>query len=158
MNAFSIMEFLFPFFFFAVFGMVLIVFVVTLVRGIGEWRKNNNSPRLTVPAKVVSKRTSVSRGHHHGANGHMHTTSSTWYYATFEVESGDRMELGFRAANTVCSPRATAASSPFRARGISRSSGNKNSARWETDGALRFCMPAVLTGRGRRPDDPRALV
>lgn len=94
MNAFSIMEFLFPFFFFAVFGMVLIVFVVTLVRGIGEWRKNNNSPRLTVPAKVVSKRTSVSRGHHHGANGHMHTTSSTWYYATFEVESGDRMELG----------------------------------------------------------------
>lgn len=94
MNAFSIMEFLFLFFFFAVFGMVLIVFVVTLVRGIGEWRKNNNSPRLTVPAKVVSKRTSVSRGHHHGANGHMHTTSSTWYYATFEVESGDRMELG----------------------------------------------------------------
>ena len=93
MNAFSIMEFLFSFFFFAVFGMVLIVFVVTLVRGIGEWRKNNNSPRLTVPAKVVSKRTSVSRGHHHGANGHMHTTSSTWYYATFEVESGDRMEL-----------------------------------------------------------------
>lgn len=93
MNAFSVMEFLFPFFFFAVFGMVLIVFVVTLVRGIGEWHKNNNSPRLTVPAKVVSKRTSVSRGHHHGVNGHMHTTSSTWYYATFEVESGDRMEL-----------------------------------------------------------------
>ena len=24
----------------------------------------------------------------------MHTTSSTWYYATFEFESGDRMELG----------------------------------------------------------------
>ena len=93
MNAFSIMEFLFPFFFFAVFGIILIVFVVTFVRGIGEWHKNNNSPRLTVPAKVVSKRTSVSHGHHHGANGHMHTTSSTWYYATFEVESGDRMEL-----------------------------------------------------------------
>ena len=94
MDGFSVMEFLFPFFFFGVFAMVLIVFVVTLVRGIGEWRKNNNSPRLTVPAKVVSKRTSVSHGHHHSANGHMHTTSSTWYYATFEVESGDRMELG----------------------------------------------------------------
>lgn len=93
MDGFSVMEILFPFFFFGVFAMVLIVFVVTLVRGIGEWRKNNNSPRLTVPAKVVSKRTSVSHGHHHGANGHMHTTSSTWYYATFEVESGDRMEL-----------------------------------------------------------------
>lgn len=94
MDGFSVMEILFPFFFFAVFGMVLIVFVVTLVRGIGEWHKNNNSPRLTVSAKVVSKRTSVSHGHHHGANGHMHTTSSTWYYVTFEVESGDRMELG----------------------------------------------------------------
>lgn len=94
MDGFSVMEILFPFFFFAVFGMVLIVFVVTLVRGIGEWHKNNNSPRLTVPAKVVSKRTSVSHGHHHGANRHMHTTSSTWYYVTFEVESGDRMELG----------------------------------------------------------------
>lgn len=94
MDVFSVMEILFPFFFFAVFGMVLIVFVVTLVRGIGEWHKNNNSPRLAVPAKVVSKRTSVSHGHHHGANGHMHTTSSTWYYVTFEVESGDRMELG----------------------------------------------------------------
>lgn len=94
MDGFSVMEILFPFFFFAVFGMVLIVFVVTLVRGIGEWHKNNNSPRLTVPAKVVSKRTSVSHGHHHGANGHMHTTSSTWYCVTFEVESGDRMELG----------------------------------------------------------------
>ena len=94
MDGFSVMEILFPFFFFAFFGMVLIVFVVTLVRGIGEWHKNNNSPRLAVPAKVVSKRTSVSHGHHHGANGHMHTTSSTWYYVTFEVESGDRMELG----------------------------------------------------------------
>ena len=94
MDGFSVMEILFPFFFFAVFGMVLIVLVVTLVRGIGEWHKNNNSPRLTVPAKVVSKRTSVSHGHHHGANGHMHTTSSTRYYVTFEVESGDRMELG----------------------------------------------------------------
>lgn len=93
MDGFSVMASVFPFLFFIVFGIILIVFVVTFVRGIGEWRKNNNSPRLTVPAKVVSKRTSVSHGHHHSASGHMHTTGSTWYYATFEVESGDRMEL-----------------------------------------------------------------
>lgn len=93
MDGFSVMTSVFPFLFFIVFGIILIVFVVTFVRGIGEWHKNNNSPRLTVPAKVVSKRTSVSHGHHHSASGHMHTTSSTWYYATFEVESGDRMEL-----------------------------------------------------------------
>lgn len=93
MDGFSVMTSVFPFLFFIVFGIILIVFVVTFVRGIGEWHKNNNSPRLTVPAKVVSKRTSVSHGHHHSASGHMHTTGSTWYYATFEVESGDRMEL-----------------------------------------------------------------
>ena len=89
MDGFSVMASVFPFLFFIVFGIILIVFVVTFVRGIGEWHKNNNSPRITVPARVVSKRTSVSHGHHHSANGHMHTTSST-----FEFESGDRMELG----------------------------------------------------------------
>ena len=94
MDGFSVMENLFPFFFFIVFGIFLIVFVVSFARVIGEWHKNNKAPRLTVPAKVVSKRTSVSHGHHQGANGHMHTTSSTWYYVTFEFESGDRMELG----------------------------------------------------------------
>ena len=30
------------------------IFVVVIVRGIGQWNKNNNSPRLTVPATVVS--------------------------------------------------------------------------------------------------------
>ena len=77
-----------------VFGIVIVMFIVTAVKGIGTWHKNNNSPRLTVEATVVS--TSV---HHHnnagdatGAHG-MHTTTSTTYYATFQVASGDRMEL-----------------------------------------------------------------
>ena len=77
--------------FFLMFGIVLVFFIVTFIRGIGQWNKNNHSPRLTVSAKVVAKRTDVS--HHHDANTHVdhHTT---WYYVTFEVESGDRMELG----------------------------------------------------------------
>ena len=50
MDGFSVMTSVFPFLFFIVFGIILIVFVVTFVRGIGEWHKNNNSPRLTVPA------------------------------------------------------------------------------------------------------------
>ena len=77
--------------FFLMFGIVLAFFVVTFVRGIGQWNKNNHSPRLTVEARVTSKRTDVS--HHHDANTHVdhHTT---WYYVTFEVESGDRMEFG----------------------------------------------------------------
>lgn len=48
-----------------------------------------NPPRLTVEATVTAKRTQVS--YHHDANGPSHT--STRYYVTFQVESGDRMEL-----------------------------------------------------------------
>jgi len=76
-----------------VFVLVIGTFIVTAVKGIGQWNKNNNSPRLTVPATVVSKRTNVSRHHHGGANGHHHHHTSTTYYVTFQVESGDRMEL-----------------------------------------------------------------
>ena len=68
-------------------------FVVILVKGISEWNKNNHSPRLTVPATIVAKRTNVSRHRHGGANGHHHYHTSTTYYVTFQVESGDRMEF-----------------------------------------------------------------
>ena len=67
-----------------VFGMIL----VTIFRGISQWNKNNHSPRLTVDATVVSKRQNTSHHHH---NNHM--SHSTTYYVTFQVESGDRMEL-----------------------------------------------------------------
>lgn len=90
---FGIMEFLFPIIFILVFGMVIFVFVSTAVKGIKENRANNASPRLTVDAKVVAKRTNVSHHHHAGDVGGMHSGTSTSYYATFEVESGDRMEL-----------------------------------------------------------------
>ena len=76
-----------------VFVLVFGIFIVTAIRGIGQWNKNNNSPRLTVPAVVVSKRTDVSHHHHGGVNEHHHHHTSTTYYVTFEVESGDRMEL-----------------------------------------------------------------
>ena len=74
-----------------VFMMVMGVFVVTFVKGISQWNKNNNSPRLTVPATVVAKRTNVS--HHHGGTDNIHHHTSTTYYVTFQVQSGDRMEL-----------------------------------------------------------------
>ena len=77
--------------FFLIFGFAVAMFVMMFVKGIGQWHKNNNSPRLTVEAVVAAKRTDVS--HHHDANTHVdhHTT---WYYVTFEVQSGDRMEFG----------------------------------------------------------------
>lgn len=70
--------------FFLVFGVILL----TVIRSIGQWRQNNNSPRLTVQAVVVSKRTDVAH-HSDGGMGHTHTS----YYVTFQVASGDRMEL-----------------------------------------------------------------
>ncbi len=75
------------------FALVLCFFIVILIKGIGQWNKNNHSPRLTVPATVVSRRTDVSHHRHKGANDHVHHHSSTWYYVTFQVDSGDRMEF-----------------------------------------------------------------
>ena len=77
--------------FFLIFALVIGLFIVTAVRGIRQWHRNNNFPRLTVDAAVAAKRTEVSHHHHHGAGSTHHT--STWYYVTFQVESGDRMEL-----------------------------------------------------------------
>lgn len=87
-------QMMFSIVFILIFGMM----IVTVVKGIGEWNKNNQSPRLTVEATVVAKTTQVSHHQHPnagdatGAHGY-HTTTSTIYYATFEVESKDRMEL-----------------------------------------------------------------
>ena len=76
-----------------VFILVIGTFVVILVKGISEWNKNNHSPRLTVPATIIAKRTNVTRHRHGGVNSHHHHHTSTTYYVTFQVESGDRMEF-----------------------------------------------------------------
>ena len=82
---------MFEILFVLMFLLVMSVFVVTFVKGIGQWNKNNHSPRLTVPVTIVEKRADVSV-HHHGTDT-MHHHSSTTYYVTFQVSSGDRMEL-----------------------------------------------------------------
>ena len=76
-----------------VFLLIIGTFIFTVVKGIGQWNKNNNSPKLTVPVTVVSKRTDVTHHHHGGTNAHHHHHTSTTYYVTFQVESGDRMEF-----------------------------------------------------------------
>lgn len=74
-----------------IFLVVIGIFIAVAVKGFSQWNKNNHSPRLTVPATIVAKRTNVSHHHHH--NNMHHTTHSTTYYVTFQVSSGDRMEL-----------------------------------------------------------------
>lgn len=81
-----------------VFILVIGIFIVTIVKGIGEWNRNNQSPRLTVNASVVAKRMDISHHQHPNAGdasgGHgFHTATSTSYFVTFQVDSGDRMEF-----------------------------------------------------------------
>ena len=87
---FILAEMLFAFLFFLIATLI----VLNLIRGIGQWNKNNHSPRLTVSAQVVAKREDVSVHSHHnaGAQG-VHHTRSTAYFVTFQVDSGDRMEF-----------------------------------------------------------------
>lgn len=72
----------FPVMFFLVFALVFGIIVATLVQKGRESRKNDNSPRVTSQSEVVTKRTQV-RGDH----------ARTTYFATFQFESGDRLEL-----------------------------------------------------------------
>ena len=43
-------EIMFTLIFITVFGLI----IFTIIRGIGEWNKNNQSPRLTVEASIVA--------------------------------------------------------------------------------------------------------
>lgn len=81
-------------------GIMFIVVIGTIIaraiKGAQQWNKNNDSPVLTVDATVVSKRSDVSHHHNTGANNMSYTSSSTTYYVTFQVASGDRMEFMVR--------------------------------------------------------------
>ena len=76
-----------------VFVLVIGLFIYAVVQAILRKQKNDASPRLTVQARVVSRRQEVI---HHARNmndGVYHTSSTTRYFVTFQVESGDRLEL-----------------------------------------------------------------
>lgn len=53
-----------------IFVLVISVLILTLVKGISTWNKNNHFPRLCVKATIVSKRSDVSH-HMHGNAGDM---------------------------------------------------------------------------------------
>ena len=69
-------------------ALVLLFFIFVIGKMITDWAKNKNSPRLPAPAIIVDMR---KKTHHHLSNGHHHHSHS--YHVTFEVESGDRMEM-----------------------------------------------------------------
>ena len=69
---------------FAIAGIIVIVIICEIIFGLIRWSRNNNSPILTVDARIVSKRQDVS-----GSD----SSTSTWYYVTFELENRERIEF-----------------------------------------------------------------
>ncbi|MCD7817634.1 MAG: DUF2500 domain-containing protein, partial [Lachnospiraceae bacterium] len=47
-----------------VFICVIVVFIVMALKGLTTWNRNNHSPRLTVSATVVTKRTDITYNQH----------------------------------------------------------------------------------------------
>lgn len=90
---FDFMFSIFPIIWSVMFLLIFGVVIATFFQGIKQWNKNNHSPRLTVEAKVLAKRHDVSRRRHSGAGDHHHYHTTNSYFVTFEVQSGDRMEL-----------------------------------------------------------------
>ena len=83
----------------AVFGILL---AGTIGRALYVWIRNNNSPRESVNARVVTKRMKVSghggtmMGTTNTAMNRMGSSTYTRYFVTFELETGSRMELGVK--------------------------------------------------------------
>ncbi len=77
-----------------IIGFILVFGLIAFhaVQGAIQWKENNESPVLTVEATLVTKRDEIHR-HHHTENDQLMSTTYSNYYATFQLESGDRMEF-----------------------------------------------------------------
>ena len=64
---------------------VVTVFGMAVVKGLGQWRANNEAPLRSVDAMVVSRRQDLDR--------HGERASTMSNYVTFEEPSGERREL-----------------------------------------------------------------
>lgn len=77
--------------------LIIVIFAVILLqtgRVTVEWKHNNHSPVLTVPAKVVAKRSKVLRYvRRKGSKSVKQAVPFTVYYVTFRMESGGCVEL-----------------------------------------------------------------
>ncbi|MFE4709344.1 DUF2500 domain-containing protein [Paenibacillus sp. NPDC056722] len=81
-------------------GTVIPIFLVVMVgivaisagRGLLQWSRNNSSPMLTTSAHIVSKRSEI-RHQQLQDEGGSSRTSTTYYYLTYELEDGTRMEF-----------------------------------------------------------------
>lgn len=75
-----------PWWFLVIAGIIILFILGAIINGIRIWMSNNASPLLTQPAKIISKRTRTSGGGND-------TSVSTYYYLTFELSNGERLEF-----------------------------------------------------------------
>jgi hypothetical protein len=73
---------------------VIAVIVVAVIKNLAGAGRNSGLPVVAVPARVVTKRTETT-GLVTGDTG---GGVRTWYYATFELDSGERMEFSLGGA------------------------------------------------------------
>lgn len=85
---------------------LIAVFAILLIGTIGRalfiWIRNNNSPGQTMEARVVTKRMKV-QGFGRTMAGRntftgMGSSTYTHYFVTFEMDKGNRLELGVKDA------------------------------------------------------------
>ena len=72
----------FPIMFFGVFALAVFIIGGTILQNIRQKHRDDNAPRRVETVTVVARRTHVWGDHSH-----------TDYYATFQFESGARLEL-----------------------------------------------------------------
>ena len=108
---FGLFDQLFPIMFTIIFLFVIGTFIYTAVTGLTTWHKNNQSPRLTVPAKVVAKRQNTTHHSHpvagdaSGAHG-FHSTTSTSYYLPSRLRAATVWSSLCVVRTTACSWKA----------------------------------------------------
>lgn len=75
------------------FIIVFSILIIRIIKGMIVYINNNNSPKLETKAKIIDKRGDVSMYHHTNGTGHIHNSSSTTYYISFELSTNERLEL-----------------------------------------------------------------
>lgn len=86
-----------------VFVIVFGIIIYAFGKGIAQWADNNKKPVLSEPARIVTKRSQTSGSVDSSTGGSV----STWYYATFELPSGDAESSVSAAGNTASWRKAT---------------------------------------------------
>lgn len=85
-----------PIIFAIIFLLVIGSIIYQIIASVRESSYNRSQPKVATVARIVSKRVDVR--HHSTPSGnpdmhHHHTSSRSTYYVTFEMDTGDRLEL-----------------------------------------------------------------